>query len=774
MTESEPANGGCETEDRAPRMQIGSIRLEGQSWVTVMDWQKMVSYFNMIRAGDITFHQHGWPINVTLESAKGIWADQEHKMRSALEGAMKPVFPRLVRVGSESELDPECQGSMLKMLLGVRSMKTWAINMMDASGKLPNGIFSGTSAVFGNFDQCLSIAVGDLDDGGFRGKYCYVKTTAPNLPRPSLEPSNVIADEESILNWFYTNAYWIQQFGTRMGVCVPSHCSDEDVTRMVTYVFSSINAEGRVIHCYEDQPQEFDGVQLFVLLCISTFSFFIFICTVAELFPFSRHSFVHEALTNFSVISNSRQLFQTKESKRDIKILHGIRVISCAWIILGHIYFFTDLDSFARFGSLRKLEELFANFLFTAVENFSLPVDSFFAITGLLLMWTHREDEPFSIRSWFSKMWHRIYRIYPCYLLLHGLCVLLPSLGNGPIWKETFSTISRNMYSTSWTDFLFCNNFIHWNDNVMVHTWFIALNVQLCIIGIPLAHFLRRNTRLTVIGMTIASLFGCFLASGLIYFNQYPPTMLMMTSQYERAIDFISYVYYMPSTHLAPFCLGMILGHLLVEGCMPKFNNFILLLGNTVSFLCMFAAVFGAYPFRAGWAIDYIWVALYGGFHRVLWTLPVCWFILVSQTGQGGTISAFLSANFWQPFSSLSFAAYLLHPLPILLYVASTREIQQLDHFYLTIFFLGIWCLSHILAYVAYVTVELPFSGLERLLRSRGSLGNPFSSKSTELATVDYGSSKGMKIHAQPSLHTTRTDDCIFQFDSGITTRYKL
>lgn len=70
---------------------------------------------------------------------------------------------------------------------------------------------------------------------GFRGKYCYVKTTAPNLPRPSFDPSSVIPDEESILNWFYTNAYWIQQFGTRMGVCVPSHCSDEDVSKMITY-----------------------------------------------------------------------------------------------------------------------------------------------------------------------------------------------------------------------------------------------------------------------------------------------------------------------------------------------------------------------------------------------------------------------------------------------------------------------------------------------------------------------------------------------------------
>lgn len=32
-------------------------------------------------------------------------------------------------------------------------------------------------------------------------------------------------------------------------------------------------------------------------------------------------------------------------------------------------------------ASLRKLEDLFSSFLFTVVENFSLPVDTFFAIT---------------------------------------------------------------------------------------------------------------------------------------------------------------------------------------------------------------------------------------------------------------------------------------------------------------------------------------------------------------------------------------------------------
>lgn len=42
------------------------------------------------------------------------------------------------------------------------------VAVLDASGKLPNGLFSGTAATFGHFEQCLDIRVGDLEDGGFR------------------------------------------------------------------------------------------------------------------------------------------------------------------------------------------------------------------------------------------------------------------------------------------------------------------------------------------------------------------------------------------------------------------------------------------------------------------------------------------------------------------------------------------------------------------------------------------------------------------------------
>lgn len=46
--------------------------------------------------------------------------------------------------------------------------------MFDSWGKLPSGIFFGTSFEFGNFDQCLEILEqpDDVSVGEIKGQYC--------------------------------------------------------------------------------------------------------------------------------------------------------------------------------------------------------------------------------------------------------------------------------------------------------------------------------------------------------------------------------------------------------------------------------------------------------------------------------------------------------------------------------------------------------------------------------------------------------------------------
>lgn len=56
----------------------------------------------------------------------------EKVLRSVAENMVKTVFPTLVRVSSEAEVSNDCQAALLKVILGVRRLKDWAMRCKSA------------------------------------------------------------------------------------------------------------------------------------------------------------------------------------------------------------------------------------------------------------------------------------------------------------------------------------------------------------------------------------------------------------------------------------------------------------------------------------------------------------------------------------------------------------------------------------------------------------------------------------------------------------------
>ena len=73
------------------------------------------------------------------------------------------------------------------------------------------------------------------------------------------------------------------------------------------------------------------------------------------------------------------------------------------------------------------------------------------------------------------------------------------------------------------------------------------------------------------------------------------------------------------------------------------------------------------------------------------------------------------------------------------------------------------------MAYVAYITVELPFANLERILKSRRTENSMLASKHF-VPALESSDTNMMRAQCRP---TVRIDDQRSGFDSGIVTKYK-
>ncbi|UYV72811.1 hypothetical protein LAZ67_10000855 [Cordylochernes scorpioides] len=170
--------------------------------------------------------------------------------------------------------------------------------------------------------------------------------------------------------------------------------------------------------------------------------------------------FAGNILRSFSLCTNFRKLMNTAQSDESLPIVHGIRVLSMVWIVLGHTYLNYD---YQQIQNLVEIPTLGDDFLFQIICNGSFSVDTFFFLSGMLVAYgTIRladrmgKAPPISI-----FLLRRIVRLLPGLLFAMGAVLLLPLLGSGPLWRETVEPMAQGCRSYGWLNLLFVNNLVH-------------------------------------------------------------------------------------------------------------------------------------------------------------------------------------------------------------------------------------------------------------------------------------------------------------------------
>uniref|UniRef100_A0A914ULF1 Nose resistant-to-fluoxetine protein N-terminal domain-containing protein n=1 Tax=Plectus sambesii TaxID=2011161 RepID=A0A914ULF1_9BILA len=528
--------------------------------------------------------------------------------------------------------------------------KQWVFKVLDAMGKMPAGIMNGNNLFVGSWDTCRKISVPKNRQGHkWQGQYCMTYLQPYNKDNPL---KNIGTGAKDTVDTSHCAAKTSQsesgneQSGAddmkcfdmipllNYGMCLPDTCTEYDVKRIVEFLAHGVEmAANRSIVCnidiicHNDEKDKLTNdptsmwMLAFVILIVvfmvfgSVYDYFVY-QEILRSFPESDHmkenseiyetqSWFVKVLLAFSVYTNGKNILRAKKGPNQVHCLHGMRVLSMFWIILGHTYYYcaTSLTMDNIIPTLVSFPLKFTNQI---ILQAPLAVDTFFFLSGMLMayLWFKmtKKMKGKNITSpgfWGQFYFHRYVRLTPIYMIIMGLDVtLFTHFSDGPFWRP----IEKNYCRISWwTNFIYMNNFLLQHvEQCMGWTWYLANDFQFyCFSPILLVLLWKRDW--IGIGFSGALIFvasGIKLAITLV--NDYPPAPLL-TKNLQIVKDLSSYwpdLYIKPYTRCSPYIIGVLVGYFLYKyGLELKMKKWQVGLGWTLSTIGGLWSVFGLYDY---------------------------------------------------------------------------------------------------------------------------------------------------------------------------------
>ncbi|XP_037522280.1 nose resistant to fluoxetine protein 6-like isoform X2 [Rhipicephalus sanguineus] len=655
----------------------------------------------------------GESATTTTEAPPAGGFDLESNLRAVIERIFKEALPLVYRFSTGAGSSPDCMGALFKWVLAIRRLEPWALRMVDAMGRPPAGIFEGTITDFGSFDQCLEVRAQDSwGDESFRGQYCSL-FLKPNID--TSRPISFLRNSRRNLSRIM-KSIWFPGF--RLGICVPSACSRNDIDVLIKSAFKNYGVNASVPLCDVQRDIQLDNVQQASLICLCVVLSMVGLGTLVDVFLRSRQEkdrkphAVLGALTSWSAYSNTLRLFDVSDDGSRLRALHGVRFLTMLWIILGYCYALTPIPNRRR---IFNMFDFVKHTPFMFIANAYPAADTFFCLSGFLFGYSVFKQRR-NLSKWLPILLIRRYVrvIIPCFCLLLVFS-LLGLVSSGPIWRDNYALLRGNCEARWWKIPALVNNWEYSLDSCLPHLWFYAADLQLLVGFTPAVILLVRWPK-AGLALTLTMVLACtvYIALQTLYSDLYPVT-IYFAEDVMKSRRTHTEVFKRPFSHAGAFSLGLLLAYLLrssgrldAKGSPWWAGGAWRAAGWAAASGCGFAVLLGVEQWHKGLLPGPAVAALYASLHKTAWGLLVAWVAYVVCTDRKGIPARFLS---WGPFvalSRLSFSAYLLHILVLFVRFGSIRERLYSSHFIQMCEFIVVTVLSYSGAYVFHLLFEAP------------------------------------------------------------------
>ncbi|XP_049272114.1 nose resistant to fluoxetine protein 6-like [Rhipicephalus sanguineus] len=350
----------------------------------------------------------------------------------------------------------------------------------------------------GSHKECF--AAGILDEKGnvvarkFCALYMYNSNPLPNFPE-------IIEKERDNAKKFV-----FQQSAVKLGACIPSSCTNDDITIILNEALSEWKLLTFVSACDYNVPP--DEPSVFVILTLAAFVSAVVLATILDVIHRRKLALVDQAtadgdsgsspflarLQTLSLLRATRATFRVDGGAKGgrLDVFNGLRVIGLVWVIAIHSYIYMD-D--ALIDNSDELYEMSRTLGWQFIVNATMSVAIFTTVSGFMLWMaiSKRSAEDNGKTSWLAMVLHRYLRLFPLVVLTACFHHLVPISGYGPLWA-TFGEMRKGAFPDNWP--FYVTGLLNWLDLDKICSpqhWYTGMDFQVFAITLFFARILKRQ-----------------------------------------------------------------------------------------------------------------------------------------------------------------------------------------------------------------------------------------------------------------------------------------
>ncbi|CAL1546666.1 unnamed protein product [Lymnaea stagnalis] len=416
----------------------------------------------------------------------------------------------------------------------------------------------------------------------------------------------------------------------------------------------------------------------------------------------------------FSLTSNLSEILKAKHASGDITCLHGIRVLSISWVILGHNYYMAP-----QFGNTLTFVDMTKWWTIQVIFNGTFSVDTFFLLSGCLVsfLFLREVNKSGGLKATQVIMYytHRLLRLTPLYALaILFYTGITPYLETGPFARPNHDrdVVCRDVW---WWNLLYISNFINDGTFCIQWSWYLPNDMQFYFLAplvlIPIALGYQ------YLGLLVALLqLACHLASFTVLEEKYNASLFRSV---PNPGNYLAKIYIKPWTRVGPYALGLILGFMLFKTrSQARLHKILVTFGWMISIGGALALVYVTYDYTKNGVTSLSWtdnsINAYEILRSPMWAICIGWVIFACASGYGGFINSFLSWQAWIPLSRLTFGTYLTHMMVIMYFNNNERTVAYFSFHGVIQRYLATFVVSYALSLVLSLLIETPVRNLTK------------------------------------------------------------